>query len=174
MNTTISGFPKLPNDVQTYLEHIDTINAAEARYNAYLDSFKSWLCEQVRFINPKLIPHNVCRTYWQFSENKKWKKLDFHFELTWKSNKELIYLTEKDEVNLVIHLEKSNQNAKDYFGKSGTLHTAKVIVNFSDEENSIKSLNTIISMTQSQEFQKYAEKANGYIKEHLNEHSEIK
>jgi len=114
------------------------------------------------------------KEFWRIISNSSWEKINFHFELRWNGGTPI---TEAKKINIRIHLEskfisaEQDEKIKGFFKQYGEINrnTIKVqdryvIPDFSTEETAIETIQHIIDVLNSEEFQKWADIADEYLK----------
>jgi len=104
--------------------------------------------------------------YREIQSDDRWKKIKFHFEFGWGGNKEL---KDVKKVNLKVHLHSKEKNIRNYFGMENDnvdilpKTALSVAVDFSTEEKTDMSLRELVKIFDSEDYQKWAQRAEEYL-----------
>lgn len=102
----------------------------------------------------------------EIQSDENWTKIKFHFEFGWGGNKEI---HEVKKVNLKVHLHSKEKNIRDFFEmESDNVDILPktdfpVAVDFSDKEKTDMSLMDLVKVFDSDEYQKWAQRAEEYL-----------
>ena len=176
MEATSTGFPVVEDDLKIYMEHKKEIDAVLQQYRKYTDSFNEWLVQETEKQYKKRAPDLAVKIakpksrYWQIFESTAWEQLNFHFELLWGEGTNLSSITADDkDVVLVAHLERARDSVKKHFADANvdvtktTLLKKAIEVDFHTETDSRDTINRIIELLRSKEFQELAQIANDCV-----------
>ena len=160
------GFPVMREDAKLYCENRNIIDAAQRSYKHYIKEFGDWLSNQLSQHDDRFKAKTPAATYWQIVESDQWLKLNFHYELYWGRSKKdsILNLSDYDEVDICIHLESPTSNIRGRIMQfESSLPSERISVSFKSEEEAEESIRKIVAILRSEEFQKFAIRANKCI-----------
>ncbi|MGI6726624.1 MAG: PD-(D/E)XK nuclease family protein [Christensenellales bacterium] len=174
MSKSETGFQEPSKDVKLYKENEELLRKIAQKHSKYNEKLGVWLVEYIKkvsssFPNNRILDAKPPKShYWQIvEENCDWDEDTFHFELRWNNTKSISALTEDDSVQLCVHLEKRRSQLKTVFKehRKSIPYAKDIKVNFSNEEESKKSVAEIVKLLNSDEFKSYSKIANDYYHE---------
>lgn len=180
MNKNKTGYPQMSEDEKLYQENKDILKRMADNHNNHVKAVGVWLKNLFEEMGEGfgLIASKPSTEWWKFIESNQWEKIDFHYELCW-GKSDILDLKKSDKVQLCVHLETKDSAARDFIADKNSsyrskdvLHQETIHVGFSNETDARESIKKIINRLQTEEFQRYARKANGFLSKALNKQNE--